>query len=184
MNNTDYYMHESSYIDQNVKIGDGTRIEHFCHVQSGAMIGRNCFLGKNVNISNNVRVGDGCVIQNNVSLYEGVILENSVFCGASAVFTNDLTPREEYPKGRENYKRTLLKTGVSIGANATIVCGHTIGEWAMVAAGAVVIRDVLPYALVQGVPAKQVGWVCKCGKKLVNGKCEECGKEYKFEAYS
>ena len=134
-------------------------------------------------ISNNVKVGDGCIIQNNVSLYEGVVLENNVFCGASAVFTNDLTPRVEHPKGRENYKKTLLKTGASIGANATIVCGHTIGEWAMVAAGAVVIRDVLPYALVMGVPARQVGWVCKCGTKLVDGKCNECGKEYIFEAY-
>ena len=129
MNNIAYFMHESSYIDQNTKIGDRTRIEHFCHVQSGAIIGSNCFLGENVNISNNVKVGDGCIIQNNVSLYEGVVLENNVFCGASAVFTNDLTPRVEHPKGRENYKKTLLKTGASIGANATIVCGHTIGEW-------------------------------------------------------
>lgn len=147
------FVHESSYIDEDVEIGDGTKIWHFCHVQSGARIGKNCVLGQNVNISNNVQIGDGCKIQNNVSVYEGVELENDVFCGPSCVFTNDLTPRAAHPKGRENYVRTLVREGASIGANATIVCGNTIGRNAMVAAGAVVTKDVPDGALAIGVPA-------------------------------
>ena len=145
-----YFVHESSYIDIDVEIGDGTKIWHFCHIQKGARIGKRCSLGQNVNISNNVVMGDECKIQNNVSLYEGVELEGGVFCGPSCVFTNDLTPRARYPKGRAHYKRTLIKEGASIGANATIVCGHTIGRYAMVAAGAVVTKDVPDYALVAG----------------------------------
>ena len=133
-----YFVHESSYIDEDVIIGEGTKIWHFCHVQAGAVIGENCVLGQNVNISNRVKIGDGVKIQNNVSVYEGVELEDDVFCGPSCVFTNDLTPRAAYPKGRENYKKTLVKKGASIGANATIVCGHTVGRYALVAAGAVV----------------------------------------------
>ena len=152
-----YFVHESSYIDENVEIGEGTKIWHFCHIQSGARIGKNCTLGQNVNISNNVKVGDNVKIQNNVSVYEGVELEDGVFCGPSCVFTNDLTPRAEFPKGREGYKKTLVKHGASIGANATIVCGVTIGEYAMVAAGAVVTKDVEAYTLVAGVPAKVTG---------------------------
>lgn len=151
-----YFIHESSYIDDNVEIGEGTKIWHFCHIQKGAHIGKNCTLGQNVNISNNVKIGNNVKIQNNVSVYEGVELEDGVFCGPSCVFTNDLTPRAEYPKGSENYKKTLVKHGASIGANATIVCGHTIGEYAMVAAGAVVTKDVPPYTLVAGVPARIV----------------------------
>lgn len=151
-----YFVHESSYIDENVEIGEGTKIWHFCHIQSGARIGKNCTLGQNVNISNNVKVGDNVKIQNNVSVYEGVELEDGVFCGPSCVFTNDLTPRAEFPKGREGYKKTLVKHGASIGANATIVCGVTIGEYAMVAAGAVVTKDVEAYTLVAGVPAKRM----------------------------
>lgn len=162
----DYFVHESSYIDENVKIGEGTRIWHFCHIQRGACIGRNCSLGQNVNVSNNVVIGDNCKIQNNVSLYEGVELEDEVFCGPSCVFTNDLTPRAGFPKGRENYKKTLIKKGASIGANATIVCGHTVGEYAMVAAGAVVTKDVPAYTLVAGVPAKIIGKVDKKGDIL------------------
>ncbi|MDE6950223.1 MAG: N-acetyltransferase [Lachnospiraceae bacterium] len=158
-----YFVHESSYIDENVEIGEGTNIWHFCHIQSGARIGRECSLGQNVNVSNNVVIGDRCKIQNNVSLYEGVELEDGVFCGPSCVFTNDLTPRAEYPKGRENYKKTLIKKGASIGANATIVCGHTVGRYAMVAAGAVVTRDVPDYALAAGVPAKVVGQMDEVG---------------------
>lgn len=181
MDNIVYLIHESSYVDDNVEIGEGTEIGRFCHIQSGAVIGKNCFVGENVNISNNVRIGDRCIIQNNVSLYEGLVLESDVFCGTSAVFTNDLTPRAEHPKGRENYKKTLLKKGASVGANATIVCGITIGEWAMVEVASVVVNDVPPHALVVGVPARQIGWVCKCGRKLVNGKCEECRKEYMLE---
>lgn len=160
----EYFVHESSYIDEDVVIGAGTNIWHFCHVQKGARIGENCVLGQNVNISNNVKIGNNVKIQNNVSVYEGVELEDGVFCGPSCVFTNDLTPRAEYPKGSTEYRRTLVKHGASIGANATIVCGVTIGKYAMVAAGAVVTKDISDYALVVGVPAK------------VSGKLDEKGK--------
>lgn len=174
-----YFVHESSYIDEDVKIGDGTKIWHFCHVQKGAQIGEKCSLGQNVNVSNNVKIGNGVKIQNNVSVYEGVELEDYVFCGPSMVFTNDLTPRSKYPKGTEGYKRTLVKYGASIGANATIVCGNTIGRWVMIASGAVVTKDVPDYALMSGVPARQVGWVCECGMTLKDGlSCKTCGKEY------
>lgn len=161
-----YFVHESSYVDENVTIGEGTKIWHFCHVQSGAVIGENCVLGQNVNISNHVKIGNGVKIQNNVSIYEGVELEDDVFCGPSCVFTNDLTPRAAYPKGHENYKKTLIKKGASIGANATIVCGHTVGRYAMVAAGAVVTKDVPDYCLVKGVPAKICGKVDERGNLL------------------
>lgn len=154
MEEKNYFVHESSYIDDDVQIGAGTKIWHFCHIQSGAGIGENCSMGQNVNISNNVHIGNNVKIQNNVSVYEGVELEDGVFCGPSCVFTNDLTPRAEYPKGRGNYKKTLVKMGASIGANATVVCGHTIGEYAMVAAGAVVTKDVPAYALAVGIPAR------------------------------
>ena len=175
----DYFVHESSIIDDNVEIGEKTKIWHFCHVQSGAKIGKGCSFGQNVNISNNVKVGDGCKIQNNVSVYEGVELEDYVFCGPSMVFTNDLTPRAKYPKGSAGYKKTILHTGASIGANATVVCGHEIGKWAMVAAGAVVTKNVPDYALVAGVPAKQIGWVCECGERLpLDLTCKKCGKKY------
>ena len=153
----DYFVHESSYIDDDVEIGEGTKIWHFCHIQKGARIGKNCSLGQNVNVSNNVIIGNNVKIQNNVSVYEGVELEDGVFCGPSCVFTNDLTPRAEFPKGSTGYKKTLVKHGASIGANATIVCGHTIGEYAMVAAGAVVTRDVNPFVVVAGVPAREIG---------------------------
>ena len=163
MNETSYFVHESSYIDENVQIGKGTKVWHFCHIQEGAKIGERCSLGQNVNISNNVVLGNDVKIQNNVSVYEGVVIEDGVFCGPSCVFTNDLTPRARHPKGRENYKKTLVKEGASIGANATIVCGHTVGKYAMVAAGAVVTKDVPDYALVAGVPAKIIGKVDKYG---------------------
>ncbi len=177
-----YFLHESSYIDADVEIGQGTKIWHFCHIQSGAEIGENCSFGQNVNISNNVKIGDGVKVQNNVSIYEGVELEDYVFCGPSMVFTNDLTPRAKYPKGHEGYKKTLLKEGATIGANATVVCGHTIGRWAMVAAGAVVTKDVPDYALMAGVPAKQIGWVCECGDVLSDSLiCKKCGKKYKVQ---
>lgn len=177
-----YFVHESSYIDEDVTIGEGTKIWHFSHVHKGAQIGEKCSLGQNVNVSNNVKIGNGVKIQNNVSIYEGVELEDYVFCGPSMVFTNDLTPRSKYPKGQAGYKRTLVKYGASIGANATIVCGNTIGEWAMIASGAVVTKDVPAYALMAGVPAKQVGWVCECGTPLKdNYKCSECGREYTLD---
>lgn len=175
----EYFMHESSYVDDNVKIGKGTKVWHFCHIQSGAEIGENCSFGQNVNISNNVKIGNGCKLQNNVSVYEGVELEDHVFCGPSMVFTNDLTPRAKYPKGSADYKRTLLKTGATVGANATIVCGHTLGRWSMIASGAVVTKDVLDHALMVGVPAKRIGWVCECGAVLKDGlTCSSCGRHY------
>jgi len=177
-----YFVHESSYIDGDVQIGEGTKIWHFCHVHSGAKIGKNCSLGQNVNVSNNVKIGNGVKIQNNVSIYEGVELEDYVFCGPSMVFTNDLTPRSKYPKGPSGYKKTVVKCGASIGANATIVCGNTIGEWAMIASGAVVTKDVLPYALMAGVPAKLIGWVCECGSPLKDAlNCNSCANEYILE---
>ena len=162
----DYMVHESSYIDDNVIIGEKTKIWHFCHVQSGARIGKRCSLGQNVNISNNVIIGNDVKIQNNVSVYEGVEIEDGVFCGPSCVFTNDLTPRARFPKGHENYKKTLVKEGASIGANATIVCGNTIGKFALVASGAVVTRDIPDYAVAAGVPARIVGRIDEKGNIL------------------
>lgn len=178
---TDYFVHESSYIDDNVEIGEETKIWHFSHILSGAKIGANCSLGQNINVGNNVKIGDGCKIQNNVSIYEGVELENDVFCGPSMVFTNDLTPRAKYSKGHAGYQKTLVKEGATIGANATIVCGHTVGKGAMIAAGAVVVTDVPDYGLMAGVPAKRIGWVCECGAVLdKNLYCENCDREYSF----
>lgn len=176
----DYYVHPTSIIDEDVKIGSGSKIWHFCHIQSGAEIGINCSLGQNVNVSNNVKIGQGCKLQNNVSLYEGVELEDYVFCGPSCVFTNDLTPRAKYPKGRVGYHKTLVQEGASIGANATIVCGHTIGKWALIGAGAVVTSNVPAYAVMLGVPAKRTGWICECGELLKEGLvCPKCKKQYK-----
>ena len=178
-----FFVHESSYVDEGVQIGEGTRIWHFCHIQKGAVLGKNCSLGQNVNISNHVIIGDGCKIQNNVSVYEGVELQDYVFCGPSCVFTNDLTPRAKYPKGPAGYKKTLLKTGSSVGANATIVCGNTIGRWAMIASGAVVTKDVKDHALMAGVPARQMGWVCECGAVLKEAlTCPVCARRYREEA--
>lgn len=176
---SEFFVHESSILDENVTIGKGTKVWHFCHIQSGAVIGERCSFGQNVNVSNNVKIGDGCKVQNNVSIYEGVELEDYVFCGPSMVFTNDLTPRAKYPKGSAGYKKTLLKEGASIGANATVVCGTVIGRWAMVAAGCVVTKNVKDHALVVGVPARQLGWVCECGEVLDKHlKCNKCGKRY------
>lgn len=178
-----HYVHPSSFIDDNVEIGEGTKIWHFCHIQSGAVIGENCSLGQNVNVSNNVHIGNGCKIQNNVSLYEGVTLEDEVFCGPSCVFTNDLTPRAAFPKGSANYLKTLVLKGASIGANATVVCGHTVGAWAMIGAGAVVTSDVRNHALMLGVPARQEGWACTCGAILPsNLTCDCCGRAFAEEA--
>ena len=172
-----YFLHESSYVDEGAEIGEGTKIWHFCHVQKGAVIGKNCSLGQNVNIGCNVRIGDGVRIQNNVSVYEGVELENNVFCGPSCVFTNVLTPRAHFPV-HGKYAWTLVKEGASLGANCTVVCGHTIGKSAMIAAGAVVTSDVKDYALMVGVPARQAGWVCECGKILGESLKCDCGREY------
>ena len=183
MEEKNYFVHESSYVDEDVEIGEGTKIWHFCHIQKGARIGKRCSLGQNVNISNHVKIGDGCKLQNNVSLYEGVELEDYVFCGPSCVFTNDLSPRSKYPKGSAGYHKTLIREGASIGANATIVCGHTVGRWALIGAGAVVADNVPDYALMLGVPAKVAGYVCECGARVrfENGRavCAACGRTYK-----
>jgi len=182
-----YYVHGSSYVDDDVFIGDGTKIWHFCHIQSGARIGKNCVLGQNVNIGNNVVIGNYCKIQNNVSVYEGVILEDYVFCGPSMVFTNILNPRCKYPQvGSKYYKKTLVKEGASLGANCTIVCGITLGKHAFVGAGAVVTKDVPDFALVVGNPARIVGWMSEAGEKLKfdsNGiaVCGKSNKKYKLE---
>lgn len=176
----EYFLHESSYVDAGAVIGAGTRIWHFCHIQKGAVIGRDCSLGQNVNVGPGVKIGDGVRIQNNVSIYEGVTLEDKVFCGPSCVFTNVLIPRAHFPAHGE-YLATLVKEGASIGANATVVCGHTIGRSAMIAAGAVVTADVKDYALMAGVPARRIGWVCECGRKLDASLSCSCGRHYHEE---
>lgn len=174
-----FFVHESSFVDEGAQIGEGTKVWHFCHIQSGALVGRECSLGQNVNIGSNAIIGDGVKIQNNVSIYEGVELEDYVFCGPSCVFTNDLTPRARYPKGSSHYKKTLVCEGASIGANATIICGHVIGRWALIGSGAVVTSDVPAHALMLGVPAKQKGWVCECGQILDEDlSCSDCGRKY------
>lgn len=173
------FVHESSYVDENVTIGEGTKIWHFCHIQSGAIIGSNCSFGQNVNVGNNVKIGNGVKVQNNVSIYEGVELEDNVFCGPSCVFTNVTAPRANFPV-HGVYKKTLVKEGASLGANCTIVCGHTIGRYAMIAAGAVITKDVEDHALMAGVPARRIGWVCECGKKLDETKKCECGKTFQL----
>ena len=174
------FVHESSYIDDDVRIGANTKIWHFCHVQAGASIGDDCSLGQNVNVANNVHIGNNVKIQNNVSVYEGVEIGDGVFCGPSCVFTNDLTPRVRYPKGAAAYKRTEVCDGASIGANATIVCGHRIGACALIGAGAVVTCDVPDHALMLGVPARQRGWVCECGELLSEElECTVCGRSYR-----
>lgn len=186
---SDYFVHESSYIDEDVEIGQGTKIWHFSHIQKGARIGKFCSFGQNVNVANHVIIGDNVKVQNNVSIYEGVILEDGVFCGPSMVFTNDLTPRARYPKGSVGYKRTLVKEGASIGANATVICGHTIGKFALIGAGAVITKDVPDYALMLGIPAKQAGWVCECGEILdvsiklneENIQCHNCNRLYNIQ---
>ena len=178
----EYYVHESAFVDGNVTIGENTKVWHFSHIQSGAVVGKNCSIGQNVNIANNVKIGDYVKIQNNVSVYEGVELEDYVFCGPSMVFTNDLTPRSKYPKGSSKYLKTLVKYGATIGANATIICGNIIGKWAMIASGAVVTKNVPDYALFAGVPAKQIGWVCECGQTLKEDfHCSSCGRKYIME---
>jgi len=180
-----YFAHESAYIDQPCSIGEGTKIWHFCHIMKGAKIGRHCTLGQNVVVASSVVIGDGVKIQNNVSLYDGVILEDHVFCGPSMVFTNVNNPRSEIVRKTE-YRPTLVKRGATLGANCTIVCGHTIGEYAFVAAGAVVTRDVPAFALVAGVPARQIGWMCRCAAERLsfdgsgNAQCHICGARYRL----
>ena len=174
-----YYHHESSYVDEGAEVGEGTKIWHFSHVMSGAKIGVRCSLGQNVNVGGRAVLGNGVKVQNNVSIYDDVIIEDEVFCGPSMVFTNVINPRA-FVERKHEYKRTLIKRGASIGANATIVCGVTLGEYCFVGAGSVVTKDVPAYGLVYGSPARQHGWVCKCGTKLKNDlSCPECGKTYR-----
>jgi len=180
----DYFVHESSHVDGDVEIGAGTQIWHFCHVLSHVRIGRECRVGQNVVIGPRVVIGNNVKIQNNVSVYQGVTLEDDVFCGPSMVFTNVHTPRSAFPRNRpEDFLPTRVRRGASIGANATIVCGNTIGEHALVGAGAVVTRDVPPHAVVYGNPARQRGWACECGVILrfrrARATCVECGRRYR-----
>ncbi len=180
------FIHESSYVDDGAVVGEDTKIWHFSHIMTGAVIGKRCNLGQNVVVMPGTRIGDNCKIQNNVSIYEGVELEDDVFCGPSMVFTNVINPRSEVSR-RHEYMKTLVRRGVSIGANATIVCGVTLGEYAFVGAGAVVTREVKPYALVAGVPARQIGWMCRCGVRLPapadNARlaCTVCGRVYSLQ---
>lgn len=177
----EYFVHPSSFVDEGARIGAGTKIWHFCHVMPGAVIGAGCSLGQNVVVMGGARVGNNVKIQNNVSIYEGVELDDDVFCGPSCVFTNVTTPRSHVSRKHE-YRRTVVRRGASIGANATILCGVTLGEYAFIGAGAVVTGDVRPYALMVGVPARPVGWMCQCGARLqVEGDratCAACGSGY------
>jgi UDP-2-acetamido-3-amino-2,3-dideoxy-glucuronate N-acetyltransferase len=178
---SDYTVHESSYVDDGAVIGAGTKIWHFCHVMAGAVIGERCSLGQNVVVMPRTRIGDNVKIQNNVSIYEGVELGDDVFCGPSCVFTNVTNPRSHVSRKHE-YRPTPVGRGASIGANATIVCGHSLGEYCFVGAGAVVTTDVPAFALVVGVPARRVGWICRCGERLRleqgRAACGACGTTY------
>lgn len=184
MTDKKYFAHETSYIDEPCEIGKDTKIWHFCHVMKGAKIGKNCSLGQNVNVGGKAVIGNNVKIQNNVSIYDGVILEDYVFCGPSMVFTNDINPRSKYPKHGQ-YISTLVKEGASIGANAVIICGITIGKHAFIGSGSVVTKDIPDYALAYGSPAKVHGWVCECGQKLNFEKdqtqCSKCKLQYKKE---
>jgi UDP-2-acetamido-3-amino-2,3-dideoxy-glucuronate N-acetyltransferase len=174
------FVHESAYVDDGARIGAGTKVWHFCHVLGGAVIGERSSLGQNVVVMNGTRIGNNVKIQNNVSIYEGVELEDDVFCGPSMVFTNVINPRSHVSRKNE-YRRTLVRRGASIGANATIICGVTLGEYAFIGAGAVVSSDVADYALMVGVPARRIGWMCQCGERLPNsgcGECADCGSTY------
>lgn len=179
-------VHESSIVDDGAEIGDGTKVWHFTHICAGAKIGKNCSLGQNVFVGNDVIIGNNVKIQNNVSVYDAVILEDEVFCGPSMVFTNVYNPRSKIARKNE-YKKTLVKKGATIGANATIICGVKIGEYAFIGAGAVIKNDVENFALMVGVPARRIGWMCECGVTLTNTDkeetvtCNSCTKQYKVK---
>jgi UDP-2-acetamido-3-amino-2,3-dideoxy-glucuronate N-acetyltransferase len=178
----DYFAHESSYIDDGAVIGAGTKIWHFCHILPGAVIGERCNLGQNVVVMGGTRLGNNVKVQNNVSIYEGVTLEDDVFCGPSCVFTNVVNPRSHVSRKSE-YLPTLVRRGATIGANATVVCGATLGEYSFIGAGAVVRGEVPAFALMVGVPARRVGWMCQCGVRLVltdgAATCATCGARYR-----
>lgn len=183
MSEKNYFVHESSYVDDNVIIGNGTKVWHFCHIQTGAILGSRCILGQNVNVGNNVVIGDNVKIQNNVSVYEGTKIESDVFLGPSCVLTNVSNPRSQVLR-HSLYEKTLIKKGATIGANATIVCGITLGRYCFIAAGAVVTKDVPDYAFIVGVPGKQKGWMSRHGHILKPGPdgimiCPESGFKYK-----
>jgi UDP-2-acetamido-3-amino-2,3-dideoxy-glucuronate N-acetyltransferase len=185
---TPYFVHESSFVDEGCQIGEGTKVWHFCHVMTGARIGQRCSIGQNVVVSPGVVIGNNVKIQNNVSVYTGVTLEDDVFCGPSMVFTNVVNPRSHVSR-RDEYRATLVKRGATLGANSTILCGHTVGQYAFIGAGAVVIRDVPDYALVVGNPGRVSGWMCRCGVKLAAGPdvpehatCTACGASYRRSA--
>lgn len=182
-----WFKHESAVVDDGALIGDATKIWHFCHVSSGSRIGAGCTLGQNVFVAPTAVVGDRVRIQNNVSLYDGVVLADDVFVGPSAVFTNVINPRSEVSRKHE-YMQTQVGAGATIGANATIVCGVALGRYAFVGAGAVVTHDVPAFALVVGVPARQIGWMCRCGVRLelagTAARCEPCGRSYRLEGES
>ena len=182
---SDYFVHPSSFVDEGAQIGAGTKIWHFSHVMAGAVIGERCNLGQNVVVSPGTRLGNNVKVQNNVSIYEGVTLEDDVFCGPSCVFTNVMNPRSHISRKHE-YRTTRVGRGASIGANATIICGVNLGQYAFVGAGAVVNRNVPAFALVVGSPARQIGWMCQCGERLrvLDGaaRCEVCGASYREAA--
>src|SRR4030042_2112872 len=178
-----YFTHKSSYIDDEASIGNGTKIWHFSHIMEGAVIGENCSIGQNVSIGSKAVIGNNVKIQNNVSIYEGVILEDEVFCGPSCVFTNVINPRA-FISRKSEFKRTLVRRGATIGANATIICGNELGEYCFIGAGAVVTKDIKSHALVVGNPGKQVGWVCRCGITLKfrnNSASCICGNQYDLD---
>lgn len=184
MTGDEFYVHESAYVDEPVSIGKGTKIWHFSHVRSGAQIGENCNIGQNVYIGQDVWIGRNVKIQNNVSVYERVTLEDDVFCGPSMVFTNVINPRSHIPRKHE-FKPTLVRCGASLGANCTIICGITIGRYAMIGAGSTVTKDVPDYAFIVGAPARRLGWVCACGVRLElkeeHAVCQECEATYVME---
>ena len=178
-----FWSHETAIVDPGAQIGAGTKVWHWVHVCGGARIGKNCSLGQNVYVGNKVVIGDNVRIQNNVSVYDDVTLEDDVFCGPSMVFTNVINPRSHVSRKNE-YLPTTVRRGATIGANATVVCGHTIGEYAFIGAGSVVTRDIAAYSLVLGTPARRVGWMCHCGVRLPEGsriECKACGKPYSID---